>query len=457
MMDGAWQEGFDGNGDTLALDARDGRVTYRELAQRTRAVRDRATARGRSLALLACENSTAWLVTLLGFFDAGWTVAVVDPSLPARELQRISTSLRPGATLGADGALVFHPAADAALLSSGAALVVFTSGSTGMPKGVLISRENVHANIEWNRALLGLDHTTVASLFLPLSAYMNLSYALAVLAAGGRLVLERNLMDLAGTLARLDAAGVTTLQTVPTALHTIVARGDLARWPLGSLRAIRVGAGRLSSALAEATFAKFPSASLTATYGMTEIGLVAHRRWTAAPIEEGSFDVIEPGVELHLADDDEIVIASTWLFRGYYQLESGTVEAHTGPYATGDLGTRAGRGFTLVSRKKPFAKVAGAQVSLEAVCRIARAQEGVVDVHALARPHPWLGENVQVLVAAAPGSGFDGAALASVLMSELGLRAAPRIITVDALPRNQMGKLTLPSLQALLEEKGDPR
>src|ERR1019366_1845595 len=104
-----------------------------------------------------------------------------------------------------------------------------------------------------------------ACLYLPLSHSYNLVFALCFLLGGATLLIERDLSDLHGTVARMDTARTTGLQNVPTSLRTRVERADLERSPLREVRAVRVGAGVLTDDLAAKTFRAFPRASIVAT------------------------------------------------------------------------------------------------------------------------------------------------------------------------------------------------
>jgi acyl-CoA synthetase (AMP-forming)/AMP-acid ligase II len=287
-----------------------------------------AAAGNGAVLLLTNPNGIDWLATFLGALDAGATVAVLDPTVPAAQREVIEACLEPAAVLR-DGRLSLRGGgaerAVARALAAHCRVVYFTSGSTGLPRGVMLPEGNLLQNAYSAIDRLGLTASDVCGQCLPLSHGYNVIFALATLLAGAALHLERGLSDLSGVLTRLDAAGLTVLQVVPTALRLLVERGDLARWPLRSLRMVRVGAGVLTDQLAALTFGAFPQPlTLVTTYGTTELGLVASRAWKCSPIQESTFDVLAPGVSLRIVDPEdeglgEIELSHEQLFAGYFE------------------------------------------------------------------------------------------------------------------------------------------
>ena len=428
-----------------ALVGRDRSLSYAE-AWRESGQRAEQLAPG-AVVLLSAVNSVDWTLTLLAALRAGALVGVLDPSFGPETRARIERALGAGGEASAVAR---------AIRDAGARLVVFTSGSTGEPKGVLVPEENVVANVAWNRDAFGLDAGAVTCNFMPLSAFLNLSYVVAALAVGATVLIEKNLGDLQGTLGRMDAAGLTHLNTVPLALRTVVERGDLARWPLRALRCVRVGAGLLPFDLAARTLEQFPGARIVATYGMTEIGIVATRTWDADhanPEDVGSYPDVGPDKAITLTDDEgEVVLASPFLHRGYYHPTDDRLELRSGPYATGDLGARSAAGaLRIVGRKKRIAKVAGVLVDLDDVSRVGRACPAVTDSVAIGIEHPVLGEEVHLFVAAPHGAGADRETIARALLegTRTPLRRAPRIHILPVLPRTAMGKIERGALERL--------
>jgi long-chain acyl-CoA synthetase len=448
-------------------------LTYAELwAESGRIAKELSThaARDGAVVVLSNVNGATWLATLFGALRADCVIAVVDPKLPREQREALEASLEPAAVLASDS-LSFRDGSRAAATGpgrpdfrrAGGRVLYFTSGSTGLPKGVLLAEETLAANVEWNSELLAVRQEDVACLYLPLSHSYNLVFALCFLLGGATLLIERDLSDLHGTVARMDGAATTVLQNVPTSLRTLVERADLERSPLRLVRAVRVGAGVLTDELAAKTFRAFPRASIVATYGMTELGLVASRMWTSCPIGESTFDRFVPGLALDVLDADangegEIVVSHPRLFMGYFDAATRALSLREGPHRTGDLGVwttadSAGRGLLLGSRKKAVAKVAGVLVNLDEISAIASRVAGVADCCAISVPHPVFGEAVHVFVAPAPNVRVDASDVAMQIVQRTLLRTSPRVHLLDQLPRGDSGKLARGTLEAIAQRE----
>jgi long-chain acyl-CoA synthetase len=454
-----------------------GRVlTYAELwaeSGRVAATLSQNGAREGAVVVLSNANGSGWLETLFGALRADCVVAVVDPKLPPEQSGEVCASLEPAAIFTMDR-LSFSGGPSkprspdprvAALHAAGGRVLYFTSGSTGLPKGVLLAEDTLLANVDWNTELLTLKQEDVGCLHLPLSHSYNLVFALCFLRRGATLLVERDLSDLHGTVARMATASTTVLQSVPTSLRTLVERGDFESTPLERLRLVRVGAGVLTDDLAGKAFRAFPRASIVATYGMTELGLVASRTWTRSPIVESTFDRFVPGLMLDVLDTDEegkregeIEVSHPLLFIGYFDVSARSLALREGSYRTGDLGRWSSPGvLELRSRKKAVAKVAGVLVNLEEIARIAASQEGVRDSYALAIPHAVFGESVHVFLAVAADRRPDAGEVASRIMERTLLRTSPRVHLLDELPRGESGKIARTVLEAIACQDGSPQ
>ena len=455
--------------DHVALKEPGRAVTFAELwaaSGRVAATLSEHGAREGAVVVLSNANGVGWLETFFGALLAGCVVAVLDPKLPGEQRDAVSASLGPAARFTKDRlSFPYGPSNPrssvprvADFRAAGGRILYFTSGSTGLPKGVLLAEETLAANVEWNSELLALKQEDVACLHLPLSHSYNLVFALCFVRAGATLLVERDLSDLHGAVARMDAASTTVLQSVPTSLRTLVERGDFERSPLRRMRLLRVGAGVLTDDLAVKAFRAFPGASIVATYGMTELGLVASRTWTSPPIAESTFDRFVPDLVLDVLGGDEegeIEVSHPLLFVGYFDAASRSLALREGPYETGDLGhwTRPGV-LELRSRKKAVAKVAGVLVSLEEIARIAASVEGVADSCAIAVPHSVMGEAIHVFLAVAVDRRPDEGEVARRIVEKTLLRTSPRVHLLDELPRGDSGKIARTALEAMARRDG---
>jgi long-chain acyl-CoA synthetase len=457
--------------DRVALSEPGRALTYAELWAASGRVAQELSQNGAcegAVVVLSNAGGIGWLEALFGALRADCVIAVIDPKLPTEQWNEVCASLEPAASFTHDrlsfpgGASNPSSAAPrvAPFRAAGGRFLYFTSGSTGLPKGVLLAEDTLLANVDWNTELLALEPEDVGCLHLPLSHSYNLVFALCFLRCGATLLVERDLSDLHGAVSRMATAGATVLQSVPTSLRTLVERADFARTPLDRMRLVRVGAGVLTDDLAAKAFRVFARASIVATYGMTELGLVASRTWTASPIVESTFDRFVPGLTLEVLDadeDGEIEVTHPLLFVGYFDAADRSLSLREGPYRTGDLGRWLRPGaLELRSRKKAVAKVAGVLVNLEEVAHIAASQDGVADSCAIGVPHPVFGESVHVFLAAAADRRPDAGEVARRIMERTLLRTSPRVHILDRLPRSDSGKVIRTVLEAMAREDGVP-
>ncbi len=426
----------------------------------------REGARDGAVVVLSNANGVDWLAVFFGALLADAVVAVIDPKVPEEQWDALRDALEPAAVFTNDALSFPRTGRGKSARSSpdfrqaGGRFVYFTSGSTGLPKGVVLAEETLTANVAWNAEVLALGPKDVLSLHLPLSHSYNLVFALCSLVRGLTLLVERDLSDLKGTVARMSAGGATVLQSVPTSLRTLVERADLEATPLTELRAVRVGAGVLTNDLADKTLRAFPRASIVATYGMTELGLLASRTWTSCPIVESTFDRFVPGLAIDLLREDEeeegeILVTHPLLFVGHFEPEKRLLKLRENPHRTGDMGLFPSPGvLALRSRKKAVAKVAGVLVNLDEVSRIAAAEDGVADACAIAVPHAVFGETVHVFLASAPNLRVDAGEVAKRIVLHTLLRTSPRVHILARLPRSDSGKIARRELLAIIEREG---
>lgn len=460
-----WSKLIAARGDAPAVAHNDQTLTFSELEGRIAEVATNLASQGvapGATVLLHAPNSIPWLTTFLGALRHGATPVVIAHDVPAKAAADVIARLAPIARLtGRAAALEFaNPETSSlALAIPPDSAVVFTSGSTGQAKGVVIGQAHLLANITRNTELFGFVADDVTPMFLPLSAYMNLSIVMACLFAGGKVVLLDGLLDALSAVKQMAAHDATGIHSVPSALR-ILLRCDFKVHALPRLRYVRIGAGVLNEELAASIRAVFPDKRLVATYGMTELGLLAATRYDGGAIQEGAFDWVAPDVELAVdastdGEQGELLLSSDALFAGYVRIDGGVFDPLVPPYHTGDLVTVTPSALHLVGRIKNQAKVAGQSVSLDEVQAAALATEGVADGVAIAVPDPTLGEAVCVFVQPGdPATNHDDLTtlVATNLATKIGLPVAPRVHIVAQIPRLASGKVQRDALLELLHD-----
>jgi malonyl-CoA/methylmalonyl-CoA synthetase len=390
-------------------------------------------------------------------------LAIADADLVARGL-RFAPGLRwwcpdAGAPSGAAPLRAEGPAAGAVVprAPDDPALLVFTSGTTGTPKGVALSHGNLATNLDALAQVWAWTPRDRLLHVLPVFHLHGLGVALyGSLHVGSALVFHER-FDAARVLVEAAPSGATLLMAVPTMLHRLLEAAPPGGDPLAGLRAVIVGSAALAPALFERFRARFGLAPVE-RYGMSETGMITSNP-LAAP-RPGRVGPPLPGVALRLRDPEtgadagrgpgEVQVRGPNVFAGYWRDEAATRAAFDGDwFRTGDLGTLGDDGaLALVARVKELIVTGGYNVSPLAV---ERALEGegdprVAELAVAGVPDDDLGERVVAFVVPAPQAAASWPALEAALRAraEAGLPryARPRTyLRVAALPRNALGKL----------------
>lgn len=443
-------------------------LTYRELRQSahraTCALREHGLAEGRIVAITVSDPAAA-MIAVLGALETGATTLVMDPRAGEATRAELLERAKPAAILseaGLDGEIQLDLTEDGRFLPLEAALLIYTSGSCGEPKGVLLTAEAVLANLE---AILGylpvVEHPRTA-IVLPLAySYALIGQALVTLRAGGTLLM---LQDLGYTAMQLEAMarhGAQGLSAVPTSLRLLAEaasqRGE--HPPFGYLAS--AGSALDASTLA-AVQAAFPGVPVFNQYGLTE----ACPRVTAIASTDPAFArgtvgralpgmhvvaVDEAGTVLPPGETGELRISSPSLMEGYLDDPEGT-ERVMGPEGllSGDLGHVDAEGYVFVTgRRDGLVKIGGERVSTDEVASYLNRQEGVREACVLALPDPRLGARLVAFVA---GEG-DVETIAREAARALPPAKRPaRVIVVETLPRNARDKIDGLALRALVEQ-----
>lgn len=425
------------------------------------------------------QPALATAVALVGNALAGVVSVPLNPKLGERELAHVASDAAPrrsfaarpdeaparhlGPALpvhldlseesGPDGQVDFNRVDDRPLL------VLYTSGTTGRPKGAILSARNVAANLD---ALAGAWAWTAADTVvhaLPLFHVHGLVLGLfGSLRVGGSLRwLPR--FEPAALAAALRAGGL--LFAVPTMYHRLAElaeRDPAVAADLGRARLLISG----SAALAQREHRRIEAAcgrGVHERYGLTET-LINCAVPCSGPPRPGLVGPPLPGVELRLVDDQrrtitaaddatlgEIAVRGPSVFAGYLHRPDATeaVLDAEGWFYTGDLATRTADGaLRIVGRRATdLIKSGGFKIGAGEIEACLLEHPEVVEVAVVGVPDPDLGERiVAYVVPADPARRPDPAALCERVAAELAPHKRPREVRfVDALPRNAMGKV----------------
>ncbi|MGW8490790.1 acyl-CoA synthetase [Streptomyces sp. NPDC055886] len=351
------------------------------------------------------------------------------------------------------------------------ALIVYTSGTTGPPKGAVLPRRAVAASLDALEDAWGWTGDDVLVHALPLFHVHGLILGvLGPLRRGGS-VRHLGKFSVEGVARELGSGG-TMLFGVPTMYHRLaeVLDGPAGTAERDALAASLSGARLLvsgSAALPVHDHERIAAATgrrVIERYGMTETLMNTGIRADGVP-RPGTVGPPLAGVELRLAEDDgavldepgaigEIQVRGPNLFTGYLNRPDATAAAHTadGWFRTGDVGTVDADGYvTIVGRKATdLIKSGGYKIGAGEIENVLLAHPGVREVAVTGEEDPDLGERVVAwVVASDPDSPPSPEELADRVSAELAPHKRPRTVRyLEALPRNDLGKIMKRSLRA---------
>jgi long-chain acyl-CoA synthetase len=339
------------------------------------------------------------------------------------------------------------------------ALIMYTSGTTGTPKGAVLSHRNVGAtlmNSLWQAN--GRTETPSTLLTFPLFHVGGLtSFLLPHAVMGGKVALMYR-WDVAVALDLVEGEKIRAVTGVPTTMSELLHEAERQGRALSSLASMASGATTVPPKLVRRVEEQFRSKASSMTgYGMTETtGAVtsnAGRRYLSRPNSAGR--AVSPVMDIRIVDEQgktkdlnevgEIWVRGPTVFRGYLNDRAGTAAALVdGWFRTGDLGYLDEDGFLYIAdRLKDVVIRGGENIYAAEVEAVLRECPGVADVAVVGIPHETLGEQVAAVVVRDPGVELGAEALQAFTASRLAQFKVPSVIrfTDVALPRNAAGKV----------------
>jgi malonyl-CoA/methylmalonyl-CoA synthetase len=319
------------------------------------------------------------------------------------------------------------------------AAILYTSGTTGRSKGAMLSHENLASNALTLVDLWGIGPDDVLFHALPIFHVNGLFVALHTMFLGGGKTIFLPKFDPAETIDLMSRA--TLLMGVPTFYTRLLAHADFTRDATTKMRLFISGSAPL---LAE-THREFEARTgqkILERYGMTEAGMI-----TSNPLEgdriAGTVGFALPGVEIRCEGNPGVLeIKGPNVFKGYWRMPEKTAEEFrpSGWFITGDICEIAADGrVSIVGRAKDLIIAGGYNIYPKEIESVIDAVAGVTECAVIGVPHPDLGEAVVAVMTAV---GFDDAAVKAAIETGLARFKHPRrLITVDELPRNAMGKV----------------
>lgn len=413
--------------------------------------------------------NTAYTGAEMDYFidDAAPRLFVCDPAVQASHVHRAGDALVVE-TLGADGdgtlidkASTANPRMDSHPAGSDdRAAILYTSGTTGRSKGAVLTHGNLVSNTQ---ALLECWRFTDRD---------RLIHALPIFHTHGLFVAANMALTSGATmifLTKFDAdqvidlmADATVLMGVPTFYTRLLKSDRLTREATANMRLFVSGSAPLLAEDHRAFQDRTGHATLE-RYGMTETCMIASNPHEGARIP-GAVGMALPGITLRIADRETgaaleqgqiglIEVKGPNVFEGYWNMPEKTAAEFRadGFFITGDLGTIGDDGYLrIVGRDKDLVISGGYNVYPKEVEEAIDALPGVLESAVFGLSHPDLGEGVTAVVVARGDADLDPQAIRSALSHDLARFKQPkRVIVVDSLPRNVMGKVQKAELRRI--------
>ena len=346
-------------------------------------------------------------------------------------------------------------------------LVMYSSGTTGFPKGVMLSHRAMNAHSEELNLYFRFAPGITSLSAMPLFHVGGTSYTQVAMHWGASTVLLREVDPVAMFTA--IAQGATRLFLVPAVVAGVLAGGEGAIKAFAGLTSFAYGASPMPLPLLRKALETWPDVEFSQVYGMTEFGGVvtalspdAHRdadhpeRLTSAGTCIGGVEVrvVDPVtlVDVPTGETGELWFRTAQIMTGYLGNPEATAETITtdGWLRTGDLGRMDDGGFVYVlDRIKDMIVSGGENVYSPEVENVIAAHPQVAEVAVFGVPHPVWVEQVYAVVAPKPGETIDPDEVIAFTRERLAHYKCPKSVeVVDVLPRNASGKILKRDLKA---------
>ena len=338
------------------------------------------------------------------------------------------------------------------------AVLQYTSGTTGTPKGAILSHANLRANAMQSQAWvpgLRLGDETFYGVLPMFHAYGLTLCLTTAMSIGARLVLFPK-FDTKLVLDAMEKSPATFLPAVPPIYERLVAAAATRKVSLSGIRFAISGAMSLPIRIVE-EWEKATGGLLVEGYGMTESSPIAignpigpSRRPGTVGVPFPSTDIRiidpeDPSIERGIDEEGELLIHGPQVFAGYWNRPTETAEALLpgGWLRSGDIAKVSADGYvTIVDRKKELIVTGGFKVAPTEVEAALLSHPSIADAAVVGLPSKSGGEDVTAVVVLAPGATLDVDALRAHCRTLLSAYKVPRTISaVDELPRNLIGKV----------------
>ena len=354
-----------------------------------------------------------------------------------------------------------------------AGVLLYTSGTTGQPKGVVLSHRALSFSARIAPHAWDFDSASVNLVGMPLFHIGGIGYGMMALTQGGQTVLLRE-AEPALILAAINRHRVTHAFFVPTVIQRLVEAVEQGAPPPRSLKLIVYGAAPIGEALLRRALAAF-GCGFSHAYGMTEsAGTIvslhardhdpdgpqaARLRSCGRPFPWVEIALVDPSTGRRVADGEigEILIRSPMIMTGYWRKKAETEAVLTsdGWFHSGDAAVRDADGFLYIrDRYKDMIVSGGENIYPAEIEHVLQAHPSIAEVVVIGIPHAQWGETPRACVVVGPGETPDEAALIAFARDQLARYKCPTSVRfMDSFPRNASGKILKHELRALAAQE----
>ena len=471
--------------DRVAVRVGDAAMTYRELDEASAKVagllRERGLKPGDRVGIML-PNVAEFVVVYYGVLRSGGIVVPMNPLLKRREVayylgdsgaglifagHAFAEEARGGAEQVNAEPIAVEPAGFPDLLASAApdyevadrddgdtAVILYTSGTTGQPKGAQLTHGNLASNTEVVRAdIVRAQPDDVILGGLPLFHAFGQTAALNLAIAAGACLTLLPRFDAETALRIIAGHRVTVFEGVPTMFVAMLYRPDRAGYDVSALRRCFSGGASLPVEVLR-RFEEAFGCMVLEGYGLSETSPVASCNHPDRERKPGSIGTPVRGVQMRVVDKEdhevpqgevgEIVIRGPNVMKGYWHRPEETAEAmRDGWFHTGDLARVDSDGyFYIVDRKKDLIIRGGYNVYPREVEEVFYEHPAVAEVAVIGVPHPALGEEVGAAVTLKPGAAVTAEELREHVRALVAAYKYPRHVwIVEDLPKGPTGKI----------------
>ena len=430
-----------------------------------------------------CPNRIEWVETYIAAHKAGISAVPINHRYRKRELEHILGEARLGLVVHDDTVLADDDVAGRWLtvsrLEVGAAfesaasgtaepveprdsdedLIVYTSGTTALPKGVVYTRLTQLTSVAVPQLVVGYDPSDRFLLFTPLAHRAAQPLLLCALFMGATTYLLTEYSP-GSLITAIRERGITALVGVPTALKDLLRmRASDGVEPMPGVRHVFMSGESVGSDLLREIISLFPNARFSSAYGSTEAGLITfrdhehmltHPRSCGRALQGVDVRVVrEDGRDAAVAEPGEVVVRAGE--PGTYTVAAGYLGAAgvepfidaDGWFHTGDVATVDDDGFyVIVDRKKDMILSGGMNIASKEVEEIIASHDGVLEVAVTGEPDPRFGERVVAWIVRRDGSTVGEAEIVAHVASQAASYKKPSVVRfVESLPRSPTGKV----------------